>query len=305
MKKNICCILVGLCLCACGSEIEPAHETSVIVYDHEKDEIIAVETMPSKVEIAEPEETEVEYDPEVVIDIFKDIEDFIVFDGANGEGMARVVFPEGYYIEKDGYYLIAPEGSSSGYSLSVIYNNERQGTLRFLCDDTNLSEGDTIHIYTNYTDKKLNKQIDVKKYFESIGYVVPITSQDYVTPNLGNYVKDISELSDVQIESIKNEALKEAKNTPLNSGKEKYVISEMYFGTLKPTAVIRNREMKNIVYITYTWEDAGRGPGWGVYKNYGYYIDKDGHLISSGKPVAVRGDRNFELDDKFSYVEFE
>ena len=79
----------------------------------------------------------------------------------------------------------------------------------------------------------------------------------------------------------------------------------MYFGVLKPTAVIRNREMKNIVYITYTWEDAGRGPGWGVYQNYGYYIDKDGHLISSGKPVAVRGDRNFELDDKFSYVEFE
>lgn len=78
------------------------------------------------------------------VDIYEDIEDYIVYDGYGGEATARVEFPEDYGRQIGDVTIVANGKKDSCIKLSI--GEEVLGIIDFKCEGEDLSEGDTITV---------------------------------------------------------------------------------------------------------------------------------------------------------------
>ncbi len=290
MKLIIFCILMGMFLCACENE----YEQSETIHTE-----LGYET------VAEIEnETEIEYDPDKIIDIFQDVEDYLVFDGRNGDGYASVYFPDGYCIEKDDYYFFHELVGGENNTLHLIHENETKGYIYFKCDDTRLEEGDTIHVYVKFYNNELRDYDNIQDYFARKGYFIPIVSANYSTPDLGEYIKDISEISRDYRKQIKEDIIEKCKEWDLTNIYEEYVINWSVFGYVKPTTVLITPKARNVLYAYVRCIDVDDDTQYEdvMYICSGYYIDKDGNMCTEREGAAVYYS-NVNISDDYTYVD--
>lgn len=255
MNKIICCILAGLCLCACGNENTNEIGYSGSVYIQE------VELPQEKVSY---EEERAQYDPEVVIDIFLNLEENIHFSGANGGGRVEISFPEGYYFEQNGYYFIRDEEMEDVLLLS--YDNVLIGKIRYVCFEETLRGGDEYRVYTQFNVVNSEDGIagywynDIQEYFANHGYVVPAVEIYYKTPDLGEYYKDAAELSGDILEDMIDYTLlltcMKYDFDDYDNYAVEFQVKEIYFGELKPLSVVKaTRKSHVLVLIEHMNED--------------------------------------------------
>lgn len=165
--------------------------------------------------------TEIEYtvsgleEPKYLIDIFEDIEQYIVYEGANGNGWI------GYYqfeIPKDYLKQVGELYFSKGSytnSVKIIHNNIKIGEISYYIDGEKLSKGDVIEITTSCPITAL----------ENLGYVVSATRKNTTVPDLGDYLTSADQLTPTIVEAIKSKIYDEEG---IDS------IDKLYYSTYKP-----------------------------------------------------------------------
>lgn len=163
-----------------------------------------------------------------VIDIMSFVEDYIVYEGANGGAGATIQFTEDVLYECDGFTVTkTPKGMlDAGNRLDIVYNNERVKQVKVVCSyEGHLSEGQ------EYTIKaeSLVKGDDLT--LGDTGYIVS-ESQKVKVPDLGDYVASKDDLSD-ELKRIFDEKI--SKHASVDGAKVTY-----YWGTLKSSAICNN-----------------------------------------------------------------
>lgn len=220
----------------------------------------------------------------IAIDLLTDIEQYVTYTGANGGGQASFSLPDDYYKEVNGFYISKDDFGG----ISVVYNNEEIGTVSIYQENSfaqNLKEGDQIRFYI-----QSNSQASLAEKYN----VFFAPSEIYVTvPDLGDYVTSASQLSDKQIDEMKQAVMDKygdqgwRKLTPL---------SNVYEATLKPQSVNQKKSTFAIFFaMKKTSYSAFGDVEYEVYELYAVYniaIKPDGTLI-------------YDTPDLFEYESFD
>ena len=159
----------------------------------------------------------------IPVDILSDLEQYIVYEGANGGGFAVLNIPQGYTKEENGFYITENYGF-----VSIVFNNEE--VVNFKPDiisenNGSLKQGDII---------KLSAK-SYENYMEQYGAVFSPAEKDVIVPNLGNYATDISQLTQANIQDIQEAVLKDCSEYAASD--DIFEKLDVYTGTLKPTEV--------------------------------------------------------------------
>ncbi len=221
------------------------------------------------------------------LDLMGEVEKYIVYSGANGNGEAIVDFSsvtEPFVV--DGVFYLKPGDRYSGKNmLKVIYENEEIATFGYYLEKERinnsgirsysaeeLTEGDVYYAKID-NDQLLSALI-------KLGYVPKETVREVVTPDLGQYVTSKNELTEADIEVIKQGV------TDMLA--EKYPdaeISSAYFATIKPGEVCDDNEKAVITF-------ACKIP---LYTGISYY----GYVVN-GVAKTKSGEIKFEdISDKY------
>ena len=173
-------------------------------------------------------------EPKNVIDVFEDIEEFIVYKGGNGNGyIYSLSVPTDYSKQIGDIYL-----SKGTYrnSIKAIYNNKSIGEISLhhgaFDDDEDLSKGDTIVITSDFDAEA----------FENIGYVIPSDQTTVVVPDLGEYLTSREQITSEVIGALKNE---------ITETREPEEICEIYLATYNPGVECDHISTAFIVPIIY------------------------------------------------------
>lgn len=188
-------------------------------------------------------------EPENVLDIFEGIEQYIVYEGANGNGRigyGQIEIPKDYSRQVGDLYF-----SKGGWtnSVKIIYNNTKIGEITYYIEGEKLSGGDVIEITTSCPTDTL----------EDLGYIVPTTRKNTTVPDLGEYLTSQEQLTPEVVEAIKNAVY-------TKRGIE--TIDKFYYTTYKPGVECNFKSTSFMVAIFY------KGGWFG-----GYYIDELNDII--------------------------
>lgn len=170
-------------------------------------------------------------EPKNVINIFEDVEDFIVYKGGNGNGqISALKIPEDYSKQIGDIYL--SKGSYRN-TIKAVYDNKNIGNISFYYNsDTDLDKGDTVEITAQF-DAKL---------FEDFGYIIPADKTNVVVPDLGEYLTSIDQITPEVIEALKNK---------ITETREPNEICEIYLATYNPGVECDHISTAFIVPIIY------------------------------------------------------
>ena len=167
------------------------------------------------------ENIEIEYtvsgleEPKQVIDIFEDIEQYIVYTGANGKGRIgyeQVDIPKDFSKQIGDVYF--SKGSYTN-SVKIIYNNTKLGEISYHIEGEKLSKGDVIEMTASGPVGVL----------EEYGYVIASTRENIIVPDLGDYLTSPEQLTPAVTEAIKSKIYDEQG---IDS------IDKLYYSTYKP-----------------------------------------------------------------------
>lgn len=213
------------------------------------------------------------------IDAFSQIEQFVQYEGGNGKIQAKVVFPENYTFESNGYYFKS-SGSFSKNSLDVIYNNQQIASLDFEIEQKDYKSGDTVVIRIDDFEYKNSSLVPYGAFLSDEHKIATV-------PVVGEYVTDISQLTNEQIDFIKNELSNAVKS---DSRVSSCTLKNFYAATYKPTeTTYRN---SNFVLV-------------GVYETiYTDFLDGDvtKYYIQPLFDVIIKADGSIVYDES-SWVE--
>ncbi|MBQ4353632.1 MAG: hypothetical protein IJC71_01930 [Clostridia bacterium] len=291
MKNCVVLFTVLLFLTACADN-EQSLEYGGISVSY-SDESIRVEYDDKSYDITEREKTtESEmavqtYDPEKVIDLFADVQNWLTYDGADGKGIVTVDLPEGYVREVDGYYLRSETGIYYNPYLDdvdVIYDNAYLGTIRYgIKNNDNLSSGDTFEVITAcYSKESFGDTITFEDIFSETGHVVLTDKKTYTFPSRGTYLSADSTWTEDDFNVIINyinQCMKENfKGVPGGVGTNaEFSLLEIHEGIIQ-AGQIAEYGKKIIITVTYSESPTSRDDY--VYTIlYDLYRDTNGKLI--------------------------
>lgn len=208
--------------------------------------------------------TEIEYtvsgleEPKQVIDIFEDIEQYIVYTGANGNGSIgyeQVNIPKDFSKQIGDVYL--SKGSYTN-SIKIIYNNKNLGEISYHIEGKKLSKGDVIEMTASGPVRAL----------EDYGYVIAATRKNITVPDLGDYLTSAEQLTPTIIEAIKSKIYDEEG---IDS------IDKLYYSTYKPGVECRFDSTSFIVAMYYS--DGWLFNGYRIVEIYDIIIKPDGRIV--------------------------
>lgn len=163
-----------------------------------------------------------------IIDVMGFIEEYIVYEGANGGAKASVCFPNDFEYTVDGFSFV--RDSMYYNNLEVIYNNKSLGEISYQCKEgQNLSKGET---YTITAKPSSWRSLDLSE----IGYVIN-DEMSVTVPDLGEYVSSKEEITN----ELKTAITKAINAKFAEEEYEQVKIHDYYWGTLKASATTDNK----------------------------------------------------------------
>ena len=159
-------------------------------------EEFAVSYRPAKGTETEP----LDYDPDMVIDLFADIDEFLVYNGGDGKGGADIEIPEDYKRTVGEYTF---KRSFYDFNLDIIYDNEMIAQLQYsIVSEKNhsMSQGDTFTV-------KICAPHDaayISDFFKETGHIVLENERTFTYPAVGTYLKKAEEYQDAYTETAIN-----------------------------------------------------------------------------------------------------
>ena len=172
--------------------------------------------------------------------MIENINDWIKYEGINGEGSATIDGPDGLNFQIDDFYFTTNEYNYG--SISVVHNNTSLGTIGVSIKideeytNTNLKEGDKILVY-------LSGQSVIDR-LDELGYVIDQTEYIITVPDLGEYVTDKGQLTGENIKTIQNTL---TANVIEREGNGKLLST--YFAKAKPGVACKAGEVNTVVAI--------------------------------------------------------
>ena len=163
-----------------------------------------------------------------ILDAMGFIDEYIVYEGANGGAEASVQFPKDFEYEVNGFTFVRSDMYYN--NLEVIFDHKSLGDISYQCENgKNLTKGQT---YTITAKENSWDSLDLSE----TGYVIN-DEMTVTVPDLGEYV---SSKEDITAE------LKSAITSALNAefAEEEYEqvkIHGYYWGTLKASATTDNK----------------------------------------------------------------
>jgi len=242
-------------------EIQYSDDSVTIEYKTDEDREEWVE--PPAEEVAEEKPEEAEYSPEQIIDLFADAEEWFRYSGASGKGSVELEIPEGYTRECNGYYFVENGIVTDG--LDLIYDNESIGFIRYKLDDNKeLSSGDTFTLKALYGALKVEnvgKDIPMNSIFSQTGHMVINETMDYQFPDRGQYITDKNGFKTEYHDAIYaylDDLIYNKNLNYSNLAKGSFEIGEIYFGTVKPGAVMEFDSKAIITAFVYRTGEYGQ-----------------------------------------------
>lgn len=207
-----------------SSEMESAGET---IEDIEKGLGISIKDAEIKVEgLVDAKE----------IDLLKDIDKYISFEGTNGKGIVKINIPEGTEYQIDDFYF----KRSYQNGLDVVYNNESLGSLSYSVQPdengktrTDYRKGETCTVALSYSELKTN--------LEELGYVAKAEEYKVTVPDLGEYITSKDQLTQEDMEILRNGLLEHM--TAEGYGNPE--IMATYYSKINP-GVVCDEDLKDI-----------------------------------------------------------
>lgn len=233
------------------------------------------------------------------LDFMGEIEKYVVYTGANGNGKAKMDFSsvtEPFVV--DGVFYLKPENEYNGTnSVKVVYENEEIATFGYYIEKERINnsgmhsyraeeitEGDVLYI--KILDSKLSSEL-IKR-----GYVLKETVREFTVPDIGDYVKAKDEMTSEDIEKIKQDFSNELS--------VKYPDSEilsMHFATIKPGEACEVHEKTEIFFvckINYSW-----GSSYHCYSANSIVKTKAGEIRYEGSDMEAIGKTPEEVEGRF------
>ncbi len=179
-----------------------------------------------------------------VIDPLSFVDDYVVYEGANGGGEAKVEFPNDFSYEQDGFSFVRHAMYSN--MLDVIYDHKELGSITYHCkyeDKLNKGQSFEVGIQEDSWDP-LN--------LDDIGYVFN-TTKTMITPDLGEYITSKDEITD-ELKNAIDVALKEELSD------EEYKIHEYHWGNIKSTTTTNNKvEDEHRIFVMISYDEGIKG----------------------------------------------
>lgn len=163
------------------------------------------------------------------LDLLADVEEYITFSGANGFGEIVFSYPEDYERQVGGFYVV-----KYGANFALIKDNQQVALYSLSSDAENLSKGDSAVIKLNLHNGAAESLIEHASVVKSTEYTV-------TTPDLGEYINSIDDISKEEILALKDELI---------GGNPDIEYFSTYFATAKETAVINNKAKCKIYVFT-------------------------------------------------------
>lgn len=209
--------------------------------------------------------------------VIENIEDWIVYAGANGDGAVTIDGPDDLSFQIDDFYFTGHYNA-----ISIVHNNTSLGylTVRIKNDETypatELKKGDTILVYLD--GKSVMEKLD------EMGYVIERTEFKATVPDLGEYITDKDKLTEKNIKRIQKE-LSEKVIDKNGNGK----LISTYFAKAKPGVACEKGKVGLVVAI---YESIG-----GLFGNRkGMYVIEADSIIKNSD-----GELRFKAYDGYLY----
>lgn len=184
-----------------------------------------------------------------VVDLLTEVEKYIKFTGANGDGYGYFEMPETsekasiaiqdvYFVYSKSYY------GGTAVVFDVVSDNTSLGRLTVKIDGEadKLSTGDKVKIVINPESSGYSEIMERDIRFKE-------EQKEIEVPELGYYVNSKSELTKEDVESIKKDILKELQQRSYISI---VAIEQVNFATIKPTAVNEHKAKAYVEVICST-----------------------------------------------------
>lgn len=221
---------------------------------------------PGSVGIKEEEEVEDEEKPQltdgIALDVFPIIEQFIVYSGGNGGGQIDIKIPDDYAQELNGCYFKSREYWDKNFY--IVYNNEI--IAEYECEIYKVTDGSDSNYYSggdlfriiidipfySYSPNHGNRADFISGSIYDSGFYFSQAEKYYTAPDFGEYITSYSQLSESEIEAIKEQVVSEELN-------DYYAVefAGCYEGTVKPYAVAEP-DSKFVLLTTYYTTHKGK-----------------------------------------------
>ena len=209
-------------------------------------------------------------EPKNVIDVFEGIEQYIVYEVANGNGSTYgIAIPDDYSKQINDIYFSKKKYSNS---VSVIHGNTKLGEISYKINGYNLKKGDILELTANAPTNAL----------EELGYIIPSEKMNVTVPDLGEYLTSQEQLTSDIIEAIKAEIY---EKEDIKS------IDKLYYANYKPGIECTFESTSFIVAIVYR---SGWSGGYCIDELNDIILKPDGTVIVENYDEDVWGDKTIE-----------
>lgn len=180
------------------------------------------------------------------VDLLSEIEKYIKYWGANGDGEASIEIPEGTTINinvQEVYFVYSESNGKTVAVFDVISDNTSLGEIRVKLDgNTNhLSSGEIIKLVIDPESSGYSEVMKKDIRFKE-------DEKEIVVPEMGFYVNSKDELNSRDIKVLKKMALDALKESSSQDLYKDYKVEQVNFRTIKPTAV-NNYRAKGYVEV--------------------------------------------------------
>lgn len=175
------------------------------------------------------------------VDFFAPLKNYISFSGVNGSGKFCLDIPDDANINVDGFYL-KPYSTAS---CNVVYENQDFGYLTLeIENDENATTADGEFSKGDLCTIKLTCTPELSENLEKLSCVVKNEKEIMTVPDLGNYVTSESQLTQTDLQKIKNSLIELIDEEYENSQ-----LLGVYFASVKPGVVCNEKDKGKVVCI--------------------------------------------------------
>ena len=236
----------------------------------------------------EQEETTLDYDPDMVVDVFSELEPYLVYSGHDKKGQVDLQFPEGFKWQVGDYYF--KKNESSYYNVfNVIYDNEIVNTISYhvRTPESGFKAGEEFTVYT-ICESSLNQMfkdtgseyvvLDESKYDNSSVHVTTTVEKNYVFPSIATPLKNYSDFKDEYMDTIQQYVADYWHNSAIGRENHDVEVCEAVFGYVKEGEIALYGGEKAIIYVGMSVS----GKKLHDYALTGLAISNDGEFLING-----------------------
>ena len=231
------------------------------------------------------------------VDIYEDIENYIVYDGYGGEATARVELPQDYSRQVGDITIVCNNNKEN--QIKLLFGEEIIGVVELQCSGENLSKGDIITVSGPVAGQGIFYLLEEK------GYNLKTLTKEVTVPTLPVYVTDKSQITREHIAEYMRLAQEKNPNS---------TIEGLYLASSNDPEVSSSEKTNIFVVVQEGKTDSFIGP----YESWHLELHSNPVLLPDGTidEIYLRGDfgknslgrfGEYELDDYMQdvYEEFE